>query len=262
MRAAQCRRSPQSIFPSESRERRKKKQTKTKPEALCVQLFVGLKSESRSQEQKERSTRAVPGTEGGWLLSVSQLARILSFSSGSLSLSPHLFLLQALLPLPFPARLQSQMKTREKQTKKDNKHTNKTRQKSSRLLAPWEHSAGAGSGRRGGNALRREGRESSRKRGPAGSWSLANCVPLACPALRRPRLPRDRQCPAVPSRSGDARRFCPAGAAVPGGPHSPAPAGGERARCRRRDSRPVGEGRSARAAPARSLRKRSATQRQ
>lgn len=76
---------------------------------LHAQLF---KFSSRNEEQKARSAGAVSGAGGGWLLCVPQAARILSFSSGSLSLSPHLFLLQAPLPLPFPARLESQMKTR------------------------------------------------------------------------------------------------------------------------------------------------------
>lgn len=110
------------------RQRGKEGKKKNPKTALQAQLFLGLKSSSRSQEQKARSARAVPGAEGGWLLSVPQVARILSFSSGSLSLSPHLFLLQAPLPLPFPARLESQMKTRGKNKKQKEKTNTQTRQ--------------------------------------------------------------------------------------------------------------------------------------
>lgn len=92
--------------------RQQGKEEKKNKNALHAQLF--LKFSRRNEEQKARSAGAVSGAEGGWLLSVPQAARILSFSSGSPSLSPHLFFLQAPLPLPFPVRLESQMKTRGK----------------------------------------------------------------------------------------------------------------------------------------------------
>lgn len=176
---------------------------------------AGVRSRKHGPQGQSRGRR-----EGGRLLSVPQVARILTFSSGSLSLCPHLFLLQEPLPLPFPGRLESQMKTREKKNnqnnKKTNKHTNKT-QKSWLLLGTSGALCRGGLPSRGGGALRREGRESGRERGPAERWSLANCVPLA--QLSRGRGSRGADSPGA----GDARR-CPA---VPVARHSPAPAGGE-----------------------------------
>lgn len=205
--------------------------------ALHAQLF--LKFSSRNEEQKAGSAGAVSGAEGGWLLSVPQAARILSFSSGSLSLSPHLFLLRAPLPLPFPARLESQMKTRGKNNKKQNPTNTQTRQ-TKNTGDCWHF----GSALPGEGALRRGDKERkaavSGDQPGAGVWQTAS--PLPAPLS-----------PAGPGPRGCGRRC----------PHSPAPAGGEgRARCRRGDSRPAGGVGSARAAPARSLRKRSATQRQ
>lgn len=122
------------------RQRGKEEKNKN---ALHAQLF--LKFSRRNEEQKARSAGAVSGAEGGWLLSVPQAARILSFSSGSPSLSPHLFFLQAPLPLPFPVRLESQMKTRGKNNKNKTQQTHKQdRQKYWRLSAPRELSAGRG----------------------------------------------------------------------------------------------------------------------
>lgn len=183
--------------------------------ALHAQLF--LKFSSRNEEQKAGSAGAVSGAEGGWLLSVPQAARILSFSSGSLSLSPHLFLLRAPLPLPFPARLESQMKTRGKNNKKQNPTNTQTRQ-TKNTGDCWHF----GSALPGEGALRRGDKERkaavSGDQPGAGVWQTASPLPapLCLPRGRGPGAAGGGARTHLPRREARGERAAAAG--TPGRP--------------------------------------------